>query len=680
MSTYMRKNLFRLYYIIIALLFLLRLLPLLVPGARLWGINQLLFLPTGYTVAYLILFLIALLLPFIIKPQAISRITDWFSGAFYNSGKKYYYRLGLIIAALVFFIIFAAPTHFLGDGYTLLSNLSSEQGTFYKWSETGITALLTGIQSILGGRNEHTALNAFRIVSIFSGIVMIWFFIGIAGVLTDNPIKRLLIILSTLFSASLLLFFGYAENYPLLWPAAAGFIFFGIDYIKNGKGLIPAAIFLAGGILVHLQFVLMLPVMLFLLFSRGSGRKFYNRFKIYIWILIMLIGVAAVVFFIQKLGHDLYFENIFLPLFKGKPIAPQYSLISIPHLADIVNQLVLLSPAVLLFLAASFGDWRKIFREETSIFLVLISAAGLLFLFAIDPKLGMPRDWDLFSLAALGPTLLLISLIGKEQIASLSRLTLSLAIYLMAAAIPYLMVHLNTGCSTACFKYMLDLDRSKSMPGLTTLRGYYSDHGDNAAGDSVNNVIQVRFPDESKMQEAFSAIRRHDLERARNIAASITPDKFSANYHYFLSTLYISSGDYHRALEESDKLIQLQKYNYKYYLTRTYIFLALRQSDRAIESIREAYKYNNTTPEVMEMMSNIFLNSAKPDSALFYAERLIQTDSTNVSGYYLLAKINLQLGRITQARNNAAMYLSRGVRDPMYNARSRELQQLMQNK
>ena len=99
MSTYMRKNLFRSYYVILAFLFFARLLPFLMPEARLWGINQLLFLPTDYTIAYLALFIIALMLPFIIKPQAISGITDWFSNAFYDSDKKYYYSLGLIIPA-----------------------------------------------------------------------------------------------------------------------------------------------------------------------------------------------------------------------------------------------------------------------------------------------------------------------------------------------------------------------------------------------------------------------------------------------------------------------------------------------------------------------------------------------------------------------------------------------------
>ncbi|MEW5922946.1 MAG: hypothetical protein AB1746_03075 [Candidatus Zixiibacteriota bacterium] len=676
----MRKNLFWLYYIILSLFFLLRLLPFLIPGARLWGINHLLFLPSGYTIAYLTAFAVALVMPFIIKQVAAVKAADWFSISFYESKAKHYYSLGLIIIASLFFILFAAPTHFLGDGYTLLSNLSSDKGTFYKWSEKGITALLTGFQGILGGRNEQTALTAFRVVSIFSGLVSIWFFIRIAGIMTKDRFRQLLIFLSAFLSASLLLFFGYVENYPLLWPALAGFIYFGISYIKNGNGFIGAVIFLICGILVHLQFALMLPAMLFLLFSRGFGRKSYNRFKIYIWILIVTSGVAAIALFVHKLGNDLYFENIFLPLFKGKPIAPEYALISIPHLADILNQLILLSPAIILLLVAAFGNLKKILKEEVSIFLVLISAAGFLFLFAIDPKLGMPRDWDLFSLAALAPTLLLVSLLDKEHLASLSRLTFSLIVYLASAVIPYLVVNLDAGKSIAYFKYMSDLDRGKSMPGLITLRGYYSDRGNIAAGDSVNNVIQARFPDESKIQEAFAAIRRRDLNRARSIAASIRPDKFSANYHNFMSTLYMSSGEYRKALEESDKLIQLQKYNYKYYMARTYTFLALRQSDQAIESIREAYKYNNSSPEVLELLSNIFLNSARPDSALFYAERMIQTDSANVSGYYWLAKINFQLGRIAQARNNAALYFSNGARDPMYNSRSSELNQLLQNK
>lgn len=676
----MRKNLFLPLYLVLTILFLIRLVPLLMPGARLWGLNHLMFLPSGFTIAYILAAIIALGIPFLTEPTAGKKVSAKFHQFLYESTKKYDFRFGFIILAAVAFVFFAASTHFLGDGYTVLSNLASEKGTFYKWSEKSITVLLSGIQALLGGRNEQTALYSFRTISVISGIVSTWFFFQIAGILAEDHFKRLLIFISSFFSAVLLLFFGYVENYPLLWPALTGLIFFGFNYIKNGRGLAFCGLFLIFGMLVHLQFAFMIPAMIFLLLCRGKGKNLYRQFRIYIWSLLILGLVAFIAIFFYKYNRDLYFENIFLPLLRGKPIAPEYSLLSSPHLADIFNQLILLSPAIILLLAASFGNLKKMFRLDISIFLVLISGAGLLFLFAIDPKLGMPRDWDLFSLAAFAPTLLFIYLIDKKHIESLSRLLISITIYLIAALIPYLATNLNATRSISYFKYMIDLDKGKSMSSLITLRGYYGDINDKISGDSINNIIQVWFPDESKMQEAFSAMRRRDLNRARSIAAAIKPDKFSANYHNFMSTLHMSSGEYQKALEESDKLIQLQKYNYKYYLTRTYIFSALRQPGEAIESVRQAYKYNNTSPEVVEMVSNVFLNSARPDSAYYYAERLIQLDSANVAGYYLLAKINMQLGRLTQARDNAAIYLSRGTRDPLYNARSAELQQLIQNK
>jgi len=674
----MRKNIFPTLYITILLLFLIRLLPLVIPDARLWGLNQLNFLPDIYTVIYIALALVALLVPIPAKA------TDWgnsaadkFTRTFYESPRKYIYRFGLIVPVAVVFAVLAAPTHFLGDGYTLISNLASDKGTFYKWSEKGITLILSGIQTILGGRSESTALAAFRIVSVFSGMVSIWFFFGIAGILSENKLKRLLAFSAMFISASLLLFFGYVENYPLLWAAFTGFIYFGLRCLKKENGLIYPLLFLLAGLFLHLQAVLLIPVFVFLILCRDPGRKIYKKYKLYFWLLTATAAIAFIIIFIGKYRSDLYFENIFLPLFTGKPASPEYALISLPHIADILNQLLLLSPLLIMLIIAGAKNIKAIFRENIPAFLALTSMAGLLFIFAIDPKLGMPRDWDLFSLSALAPTLLFIYLIRDKNTDSLKRLYYGVFIYLIAASVPYLMVNLHTGRSLDYVKYLADLDTGKSMSTLVTIREYYGAQGEQARGDSVNNIIPVRFPDVPKMQKAFSAIRRRDFNTARSVGATITPDKFSANYHNFMYTLYIATGDYQRALAESDKLIQLQKYNFKYYLNRSYILMGMRRADDAMDALRLAYKYNRESDQVLEMLSSVHYNMSRFDSAAVYADILIGDDSANVAGYYLKCKAMKMLGDNAEARKYLDIYMQRGRTDPLFESRMKELVELL---
>ena len=189
------------------------------------------------------------------------------------------------------FIIFSAPTHFLGDGYTHLDNIASDTGAFIKWSEQGITWILLSVQSFIGPRNAENALTAFRIISILSGIITIWVFYLIAGIVGDNNLKRFLIFATLTFSAVILLFFGYVESYPILWIGLSFFLYFGLKYIKYNSGLWWVFLFLLFDIFIHLQSFILVPAFIYLLFCRGHGFSIYNRIKVWI----IGIGLLALV-------------------------------------------------------------------------------------------------------------------------------------------------------------------------------------------------------------------------------------------------------------------------------------------------------------------------------------------------------------------------------------------------
>jgi len=674
----MQKRSFLTLYILLLVLFLIKFISLILPDVRLWGINQLNFLPASYTIISIILAVIAMTIPWLPRSSNfVNNMADRSARLFYISPQKQLYRLSLIMSIAVLFTIFAAPTHFLGDGYTLLNNLASDTGTFYKWSEKGITLILSGLQSIIGGKSQSSALTAFRIVSIFSGIVSIWFFFKIAAILFEDNFRKMLAFTISIFSAATLLFFGYVENYPLLWTAFGGFIYFSLRYIKTGTGLIWSFLFLSAGLFLHLQMTLLIPVFVYLVFCHDPGKKLFNRFKIPFLIGAVIIVTGFIALLVYKYNTDLYVENIFLPLLGGKPIAPEYALLSFPHLFDIVNQLLLLSPLLVVFIFAGAGNLKNIIRNKSLIFLTLTTLAGWLFLLVIDPKLGMPRDWDLFSPAAFAPSLLFILLAHERYIEAMKRLALSFLILLIVAVIPFLLVNLHAERSLSYIEYLADLDRGKSMSTLVTLREYYGSRGETTRGDSVNNIIPIRFPEVEKMQQAFAAIRNRDIQKAAGIAATIKPDKFSANYHNFMITLYLGLRDYPKALEESKKLIQLQKYNFKYHLNQSYIYMGLRQSDDAINSLRMAYKYNRNSNQVIEMLSNVYFNMARYDSTLIYADKLIGLDSANVAGYYLICKARKMKGDITEARRHFDMYMQKGSIDPLFESRMNELAGMM---
>ena len=669
---------FWIVYSILAILILIRLLPFAFRDARMWGFNHLIFLPGIYTIFYIILAAIALALPFLpFAREWGEKFVNWFSQTFFESSRKYINRLIFIAVMGALFVLFPMPTHFLGDGYTVLANLASLSGTFVKWSEKGITLVLMGIQFLLGPKNQHTALWAFRLVSILSGIISIWFFFLTAGIIGEDRLKKYLAFAALFFSGALLLFFGYVENYPAIWVALSGFVYFGLRYLKARKGIIWALVFLALGIFIHLEMGIFIPALIFLIFSQGRGRKLYERFKVIIWLIVSLCAVAGIIIFVRKYNTDLFFENMFLPFLQGKPIFPPYALISIPHFADMVSLLMLLSPLFLLFIYLAARNVPGRLRSKEGRFLAIEAIFTLIFVTIIDPMLGLPRDWDLFSIAAFALTLLLVINISRETIGSIGRVIISLTIYLLIAILPYLLIELQTDPSIAYAKYNIDLNLSKSFPAYSVLMDYYENKNDTLQAEIVHNLYQPQFVNETKMYNAESALAGQSIRKAEEIIDSIPPDKFSWRYHNLLSSLYAATGDLHKSLEESDEALQLNQYSCELFLNRAKLMNMLKENNEALKYLDMAYQLDNRDPDVLEGLTTLNAFGRRQDQIIRYAYEWIAADSTAYKAYYYLTGTLIMSRQLDKAESTYEKYLKYGTADTLLVARKAELSNLI---
>lgn len=655
----------------------MRLIPFAFKDARLWGFNHLIFLPDIFTAMFILIGVIALALPlFPFSEAAGGTISDKFSHVFFKSTGRYLYRLLVIVLMAGLFAIFAMPTHFLGDGYASLANLGSETGTFYKWSEKGITFIVSTIQSFIGPKNVQTARTSFQIISITSGIVSIWFFFLISGLISEDQIKRVMTFSISLLSATLLLFFGYVESYPLLWISLTGFIYFSLRYLRKKRGLFWPLLFLALGVFIHLQMLVLIPAFLYLTHRSDFGQSIYLRYKRLMRVIGGFVLIGGIAIFIHRYTSDLYFENIFLPPFTGKPVDPRYALISAPHLVDIINLLMLLSPLLFLLLFLSRAGLKKFTAEKSSIFLIVLSLSNLLFLLVIDAKLGMPRDWDLLSLSVYAFTLLLIISVQDDHVSLLKKLLPSMLIMLVLFSAPYLLTNLTEQRSLRYYKYFIDLDRKGSLSGLVVLREYYRDHGDTRRKDSINTLIEAKFTDELNINRAFSALRNHNLPQARSILETMTPDKFSSDYHNLLSMIYFAEGNNDKALEEAKKAVQLQRYKPALLRNLARIYAHRGEYDKAFEPLRRAYELHSNNFYVVEGLANLHLEVGNLDSAIYYSERLMATGGGEATSYYLLCKIHALKGMADGAEKYLDLYLKKRSSDPLFSSRYPELLKL----
>nr|MBN2278451.1 hypothetical protein [candidate division Zixibacteria bacterium] len=672
------RRIFTAAFSVLVLLGLARIYPLLDEGVRLWGFNHLDFLPVVCRYVYIILFAAMIILPFTRLTKSIGDlITDKIPGMFFESNRKWLYRLIFILIAFCLFIIFRSPTHFLGDGYSSIGNLASDTGTFYKWSEMGVTHMVTFIQSFIGPKNGNTARLAFQILSFISGAVTIWFFFLISQIISNRNIVRLLTFTVICVSPILLLFFGYVEYYPPLWVIFSAFIYFSLYYLVHKKRLLFPLLLLIAGMFIHMQMGIFIGAYVFLLFSGERGGDIYRQFKKSIWIAIGIVILILAILFVRKYTSNLYFEHIFLPIFQGKPIDPYYRIFSSNHLLDIVNELLLLSPTLPILIVFSLRNLKFTLLNKTAVFIGLVSLTSFLFLLTIDPKLGMIRDWDLFSLSSFGLSLFFIIMIATDETKGVCRLYPSMLILLLCSTTAYLMVNLNRDRSIDYFNYSIDLDVNRSFSSLVILHDYYKNLGDGENRVAVNNRIKNEFPEKPMTHAALDLLEQHKIHEAEQIIRMITPDRYSPQYHNLMSMYYMALGNYPQALEESDKVMQLSLYNYVYHRNRAWIYTVMNRDDLALESLREAYKLNNSNPRTIEGLAANFLKSNQFDSARFYCEALITRDSTNIGGYFILARMSVQLNQPVSARNYLKLYLRYGSSDTLNVMRANELMKII---
>jgi len=122
------------------------------PNLRVWGISQWAHFGTWVPITLFVIgavFPVALFLPF--KPRRPQGMLTAESDRLARTSKHTAVFLGIIILAAAVFYLFRARTYFLGDGYTLLSLLSSESPLMMKYHEFGEILAHIWLKQLLGG-------------------------------------------------------------------------------------------------------------------------------------------------------------------------------------------------------------------------------------------------------------------------------------------------------------------------------------------------------------------------------------------------------------------------------------------------------------------------------------------------------------------------------------------------
>ncbi len=511
------------------------------PELRLWGFNDWAFQTPLIKNLFFTIFMV---LPFLIL-----FFKDTNEASFENTNKNKYQiktiitGIAVLLLFAISFVIFRAKTFFMGDGYLILSIMSSENPLMHS-REIG-EFLVHQFVINLTGTGEEAALFSFQLISILSGIL---FIIGsfICSIKLFHSIeKRFLFTIGMSVGGYALLFFGYVEFYSLF---VLSVLLYTITGLLISKGLINKWMIIPVQVLTiffHIMGVTLLPGTIFILLMNSKLSAQSKKIKL---LMALLLSVILIFMFSYFYSNFYFFRFSFMPFVNDKFTVEGYSLFSFKHIVDYINLLFILFPPLLFFIFLFKNNFSVHFKKAEIKFLIItiVSAFGAAFIF--NPKLGMPRDWDLFSYAGIPLSLLFyysfLEFKFKKHI-PVSTIYFVIALSVLSL-IPRVYTQNQPDMAIKKLDNLIELDVKKNNPVFTTLFKYISNSGDD---NNIRKYQQKWFELYPEMELLKTAL---EFKTSRQYYKSISIYKNVIELNPMLAGAYMNIGDCFLYLQNID--------------------------------------------------------------------------------------------------------------------------------
>lgn len=522
------------------------------PETRLWGVNHLAFYPVWLRLAALAVIALSFLPR---AEKAVENLFDRFSGTL-EGRRRLLSAFAVAIAAFVLFVVFASATELLGDGLYTANNIERaakvDRDVFFKVLKDpdpiypGTEMLNLTVSRMALARFGFPPLRTVSVMNALLGAILV--FVVVAAGRRPGAAARGIdaqLVALVFLSGGVQIFFGYIEAYAPLMFFAGLYVWAAHRTLARGASLWGPVIFAAAAVWMHLLGLLLVPSLVLLVFWVFFGRKFSTRFFHSSWIL--AAATVAIPFLVVDVAG---LQRFFIPLAGGA-----YAVLSLQHLADVINEMLLLFPgmivleiAAVMVLIQTFGpelgarkdgvfdafarvDSERSLLPAVLFFAALLAIPSRLFLVFFKPELGVARDWDLFAVTGVGPLLFVTTVLRSgdtrtpagRAVTSLLPPVLVMTAVLTAA---WIGVNADPRRAAARFESILSYDTARAGYAYESLASLYKDRGDMSA-------------------------EIHALEKA--VEASPNP-----RYLFTLGLRYFHAGEREKAVATLDRCLRMR--------------------------------------------------------------------------------------------------------------------------
>lgn len=657
------------------------------PSGRTWGFPHLLFFPLWVRV---LLTLIGLSICVSGVNKHLSVFLQVMANFLFRKKRleRYIILVSLSFFSFVVFWLLRTKTHFLGDGYLRIRSL--EAGNIFSTVEpldTYLHFMAHKFFSILGTVDPTTT---YAILSCLSGALFVFIILILSGSWTNNPLHATFISLSVVTMGLMQLFFGYVENYTLMTTGMLLYIMTSLLYLHEKCDIVLPSFLLGLTICFHTVAFPLVGSLTYLIFAKTKARQksplYKNLVKCIVAFSLPLIGLGIMAIHLEYGPKVILRETgqeIFLPIFPQNANSA-YSILSVAHLFDFINEQILISPVGIILIILILKFWKKInFHDNTSRFLFISSSCLLLFTFALNPKLGLSRDWDLFSLPGLSYTLLAlylaISYIKDNQV--LKSIGIVCIVVNLLHTVPWILVNAHENKSIERFELLVQTKKIRtSYYAYEELGTYFrnTDKPENAI-DYYKKAIEVNPSNwrlHNLLGSTFSSLQKYDEAILEfEVAKKLAPKQASIPHN--LGLTYMHKGTYDMAINELIKAIMLDPKDPDKFQNLGEVFLEKKMYSEALDQFKKASDLDPDNSERTKRLNllrsiahynlgSIFGKQGIYDQAIVELRKAIQLNPFDADAYvnlgivlmksHLYGEAEVQFKKATELQPQRASY------------------------
>ena len=318
-----------------------------------------------------------------------------------------------LIAAFMFWSFRTSVT--LGDGAYIAQRMENEHYFSTRWYLAYL--IILGVHRTLGTLLSLTPLESLRLTSVLAGATSVVLLAKIVGRLFPQHREQWLLVWLLPSAYGLIqLWFGYAEIYPLVAFGWIVLIWVYLLVLDNKLSLVWASMTSGIVYLFYIGNVLILPAYGYLiLLSVSRLPNWQTRLKNLVLNFLVLIGTIMLCLslkfgtnFVRYWASQVASANTVMGASSDSIFYPAAMLLGKNHIMNIINEWLLVDASGILLTILGLLLWklstsqrRSQERNSRMYLLGLVAIPYLVYSFMMEPLLGYPMDWDLFSYVAL---------------------------------------------------------------------------------------------------------------------------------------------------------------------------------------------------------------------------------------------------------------------------------------